>query len=90
MKNEFVEKKALESAIDHLKNYNTPIADLKKFAAAVLLLCDKFGGHIPNEEIVKLAENFPNFTGQLLQSIKSESAERETALTSELRKRIAS
>ncbi|MFA6161451.1 MAG: hypothetical protein WC766_04745 [Patescibacteria group bacterium] len=90
MKNEFVEKAALEAAVDHLKNHQTTISKLKEFAMAVLALSDKYGAQIPNEAILTLAESYPDFTGQLLQNIKSEAEERESALTTEIRKKISS
>ncbi|MDD2786148.1 MAG: hypothetical protein PHS79_04650 [Patescibacteria group bacterium] len=90
MKHEFVERAALEAAIDHLKNHQTTISKLKEFAMAVLALSDKHGAQIPNEAILTLAESYPDFTGQLLQNIKSEAKEREAAMSEEIRKKISS
>ena len=82
MKNDFLEKMALQAAAEALKDGNASVKDAKSFAKKVLDLCDRNKKDVPTDKILDLKKDFPHLVKPSVLAVAEENwqAEEETVL----------
>ncbi|MFA6446811.1 MAG: hypothetical protein WCW31_00975 [Patescibacteria group bacterium] len=72
MKKEFIQNQ-IRNKIAHELNNGAPKAELKSLTDEIIELCQRHGGEdIPNTELLKVLNNYPDLTGDLVELVRKE------------------
>jgi len=69
MNKEYINKTALQTAVEHLKNSNLPLSEMREFANDVLDLGEKYGDDIPNTELAALTSKHPELMRPVMETM---------------------
>jgi hypothetical protein len=88
MNKEYINKTALQTAVEHLKSNDLPLSEMRKFANDVLDLEDKFGEEIPNSELAALTAKHPELMRPVMATLIKDTENTDRNAEADIRRKL--
>jgi len=88
MNKEYINKTALQTAVEHLKNSDLPLSEMRRFANDVLDLGEKYGDDIPDAELATLTSKHPELMQPVMETMIKDTEKADSNAEADIRRKL--